>query len=249
MFLALSCLLAWSASLLALDLGDRAHKANGARWGLWWTVQGFILGYGVWAIQAVDLLIVGRSTGAAYDLNLVLASGVVAVGCTMAALRMGQTEIWPVRCGGIVLFGLGAYATSLVGMASVVSGPSGEAAPGSWGLGVSAVSCSIALWLFTLVNGQRDAWRPTASVRTRTLVALGLSVAVTVSHYSSLSTGSFTGTGDGWLGILGSGVSGLIDATTMVTVVAFATLLMLGVTVLSIVMNSDGSEVFQEHGG
>lgn len=243
--LALSFLVGGGAAYLALELAEHARRIYGGRWSGWRAVESFILGYGVWAAHCIALLAL-ESAAASYDPLRLVACGLLGVVFLVPALlpANGRSR----RLGGL-LAGLGVGAAHLLGLsassAHAASFPFAAGPLTVWAAG-SAAAYALALRLFTAVGGASTGVR----LKRKGVAALAWGGALLLADLGLRLALSPQGTGPASPAVphvlSGPGVWSPLDAGALSLLVVFVSCLALGVAVLGIVMNSDGSEVFYE---
>ena len=183
---ALSIAIAVLASYTALDLGGRVRSsASGLRW-VWLLGAALAMGGGIWSMHFVGMLAFEMGLPAAYDLDVTLASLLIAIGVTGAALAwVGRSRAGPrdVLIAGPVM-GVGIASMHYTGMAAMrVPGHFAYSLPVvALSVGIAAAAASVALWL---------TFRPT-NVWQKMAAALVMGIAVAGMHYTGMAAATIT---------------------------------------------------------
>ncbi|MFC6389736.1 MHYT domain-containing protein [Methylorubrum zatmanii] len=183
---ALSIAIAVLASYTALDLGGRVRSsASGLRW-VWLLGAALAMGGGIWSMHFVGMLAFEMGLPAAYDLDVTLASLLIAIGVTGAALAwVGRSRAGPrdVLIAGPVM-GVGIASMHYTGMAAMrVPGHFAYSLPVvALSVGIAAAAASVALWL---------TFRPT-NVWQKMAAALVMGIAVAGMHYTGMAAATFS---------------------------------------------------------
>ena len=179
---ALSFLVAYFASLTALDMGTRLRKANGKARRLWLIGSAVVLGGGIWSMHFVAMLAMnaGLPVGFAPGLtlfSLVVAIAFVAIGFHVVTMRETPSIARQLVAGVIV--GSGVSVMHYSGMAAMVV--PGLLTYNPWlvaaSVAVAVVAATAALWL-TL--NLRNWWQ-------RAVAAAVMGVAVCGMHYTAMA--------------------------------------------------------------
>jgi|GEM_PF-3043178 len=178
----LSFLLAYFASLTALDMGTRLRKSQGKVRRLWLTGSAVVLGGGIWSMHFVAMLAMNAGVPLGYApgltiFSLILAIAIVALGFHVVTVREKPSIGRQLMAGAIV--GAGVSVMHYSGMAAVVLpgwlqyDPKLVAAS----VVIAVVAATAALWL-TL--NLRNWWQ-------RAVAAGVMAVAVCGMHYTAMA--------------------------------------------------------------
>ncbi len=178
----LSFLVAYFASLTALDMGARLRKANGKARRLWLTGSAVVLGGGIWSMHFVAMLAMNAGVPIGYApgltiFSLLVAIAIVAVGFHVVTVQEKPSIARQLIAGAIV--GAGVSVMHYSGMAAVILpgwlqyDPKLVAAS----VVIAVVAATAALWL-TL--NLRNWWQ-------RAVAAAIMAVAVCGMHYTAMA--------------------------------------------------------------
>ena len=178
----LSFLVAYFASLTALDMGTRLRKASGKARRLWLIGSAVVLGGGIWSMHFVAMLAMNAGIPVGYApgltlFSLVVAIAIVALGFHVVTVREKPSIARQLVAGVIV--GAGVSVMHYSGMAALVV--SGWLVYNPWlvaaSVAIAVVAATAALWL-TL--NLRSWWH-------RAAAAGVMAVAVCGMHYTAMA--------------------------------------------------------------
>ena len=227
---ALSVLIAISASYAALDLAGRVTAASGRARLVWLIGGSTAMGIGIWAMHYIGMLAFRLPVPVEYNWPTVLLSLLAGILCSAFALvvvsrrRMGLTY----ALSGSTIMGCGIVAVHYIGMAAM-------RLPAECWFDFRVVALSVvlavvfsfaALWLAFYFRDEpkNTAWRRLGS-------ALVMGVAISAMHYTGMAAATFVPAGPA-LDLHAVSVSSLGTLG-----IAAATLLVLGLAVLSSVVD------------
>ena len=181
----LSFLVAYFASLTALDMGARLRKASGKARRLWLIGSAVVLGGGIWSMHFVAMLAMNADVPVGYApgltlFSLLVAIGIVAVGFHVVTMR--EKPSIPRQLAAGVIVGAGVSIMHYSGMAAMVVPGWLVYNPGlvSASVAIAVVAATAALWL-TL--NLRSWWH-------RAVAAGVMAVAVCGMHYTAMAATS-----------------------------------------------------------
>ena len=225
---ALSVVIASSASYTALDLAGRVNANEGRSSRLWLLGGALSMGTGIWAMHFIGMLAFELPIPVAYDTLINLLSWVLAVGVSGIALFVVQR---PEMSGanlssGAALMGLGIASMHYTGMAAMRMSPPIEYDPTLFvaSVVIAAGASLAALWIaFQL---RRKVSR--AAIPAKLGSALVMGIAISGMHYTGMAAANFV---PGSV-CLAAGVNGGLDGATLAVLVGIATLAGLATTLV-----------------
>src|SRR5438067_11549793 len=176
---ALSVLIAICASYTALTLAGRVAVARGRARIAWLSGGSVAMGSGIWSMHFVAVLACHLLVPIAYDVPLVAASFLAAVGASAFALFVASqstVEIARLLAAGICL-GLAVVTMHYTGMAAVRVPAHLSYSPTlvAASVAIAIVAATVALWLFLALRN--DDTRRGRSLRAAAAVVMGLAIA------------------------------------------------------------------------
>lgn len=225
---ALSVVIASSASYTALDLAGRVN-ANKGRSSRFWLLGGALsMGTGIWAMHFIGMLAFELPIPVAYDPLINLLSWILAVGVSGVALFVVQR---PQMSGtnlstGAAFMGIGIASMHYTGMAAMRMSPPIKYDPALFvaSVVIAAGASLAALWIaFQL---RRRVSR--AAVPAKLGSALVMGIAISGMHYTGMAAANFA---PGSV-CLAAGVNGGLDGATLAVLVGIATLAGLATTLV-----------------
>lgn len=178
----LSFLVAYFASLTALDMGARLRKANGKARRLWLTGSAVVLGGGIWSMHFVAMLAMKAGVPVGYapgltTFSLIVAIAIVALGFHVVTVKEKPSIGRQLAAGAIV--GAGVTVMHYSGMAALVLPGWLQYEPKlvAASVVIAVVAATAALWL-TL--NLRSWWQ-------RAVAAGVMAVAVCGMHYTAMA--------------------------------------------------------------
>jgi diguanylate cyclase (GGDEF)-like protein len=221
-----SLLVAILASYTALDLSGRISMLRTPTQRRLWLIGGALaLGMGIWSMHFIGMLAFRLPIAMGYDVQLTLASGLLAVGVSYAALWLvaSGTLGWRRLSVGGALLGLGIGGMHYVGMASMRMQPGIDYNPFgvASSLLLAMVAASAALWIAQRLRVERQ--RHLLAKRLAASVAMGLAIAG--MHYLGMASSSFAPDAI-------CGAAGMIDADALGSAVSVASVAVLLMTLL-----------------
>ena len=225
---ALSVVIASSASYTALDLAGRVNANKGRSSRLWLLGGALSMGTGIWAMHFIGMLAFELPIPVAYDPMINLLSWVLAVGVSGVALFVVQR---PEMSGanlsaGAAFMGLGIASMHYTGMAAMRMSPPIEYDPALFvaSVVIAAGAALAALWIaFQL---RRKVSR--AAVPAKLGSALVMGIAISGMHYTGMGAARFA---PGSV-CLAAGVNGGLDGAALAVLVGIATLAGLATTLV-----------------
>lgn len=224
---ALSYVVATIASYTALELARRVTKSEGHARHLWLGAGAVAMGLGIWSMHFIGMLAYDPHMPVAYDVPITTLSWVVAVLVSGYALFIGSrgkvnTKRW-ITSG--VLMGAGISAMHYTGMAAMRMAAELRYYPGllALSIAIAMVVSSVALWLFFMFSGREEG----ARFRYKAAAALVMGLAICGMHYTGMEAAYYVGDPG-----LTHAVSDPRSNLWLATSVGFATLFILGVTLL-----------------
>jgi two-component system sensor histidine kinase/response regulator len=228
---ALSVVIAIVASYTALGLAARATAATGRARGLWVSGGSFAMGLGIWSMHYIGMLAWSLPVAVFYHWPTVLLSFFAAVAAAGVALYIvSRPTIPPILLGaGGLLMGFGISAMHYIGMEAMrLPAMCQYSLPLVLLSVVLAIVISLAaLWLTFHARDER-----TASRGRKLGSALLMGLAIPVMHYTGMAAVSYglTGIPPDLTRTLGAAQFGILEVTV-------TTLLVLGITILTVIMD------------
>jgi PAS domain S-box-containing protein len=227
---ALSYVVAVAASYTALDLAGRVTAARGRARIAWLLGGAFAMGVGIWSMHFTGMLAFSLPIRLTYDAPTVLLSLLVAMVASWFALFVASRRVLslPSLIGGGLLMGLGIAAMHYIGMAALRMPAALGYDPLLFALSiVIAIGASAAaLWLAFQLRSNRSA--PRCWLALKAVSALVMGLAITGMHYTGMLAAHFTPEP----GAAPAATTG-IDALPIGAAIAIATLVVLGLAVIS----------------
>ncbi len=224
---ALSILIAVSASYAALDLGGRVTAARGWIRSGWLAAGAAAMGFGIWSMHFTGMLAFNLPVPVAYHWPTVLLSLLTAIFASAVALyvvsrkKMGRVE----ALTGSVVMGLGIAGMHYTGMAAMRLPAACHYSPLLVTLSfLIAIIASLAALVFAF--DYRDDLRGTTSAKVISAVAMG--AAISLMHYTGMMSASFIASAvlpdmSHAVSISSLGLSGIAVGTLVVQGVAILT--------------------------
>lgn len=188
--IALSVIIAMSASYAALDMASRTAATVGRPRHFWLAGGAFAMGSGIWSMHYIGMLAFHLPIDVRYDLPLVALSLLAAILASAAALFVVSRKTMgtaPLVVGAIVM-GTAISAMHYIGMASMRMDASN-----TWRQPVVAASVAIAivvslvaLWLAFRLRAEERAFAPQ-----KLASAAVMGVAIAAMHYTGMAAASF----------------------------------------------------------
>ena len=192
---ALSFLIAICASYTALTLAGRVAVARGKSRLAWLLGGSVAMGSGIWSMHFVAMLAFHLPIDIAYDVPLVTASWLAAVGASAFALFVAsRSQVgWLRMAGAGACLGLAVVTMHYTGMAAVRVAAQLTYDPFLVGVSVviAVVAATVALILFRWLG--TDHSRRGRSLRAAAAVVMG--VAIAGMHYTAMAAAQFTDVG------------------------------------------------------
>jgi PAS domain S-box-containing protein len=187
---ALSVLMAVSASYAALDLAGRVTATSGWVRSVWLTGGATAMGLGIWSMHFVGMLAFRLPVPIGYDWPTVLASFLVGIWCSAFALYVASRQkMGPLQAlvGGLIL-GVGIAALQYLGMAAMRLAAVCRFNPLLATLSVAlAILFSVAALL--LAFDLREETKGTPSRKIASAAVMG--AAISAMHYTGMASASF----------------------------------------------------------
>jgi len=224
---ALSVMIAASASYVALDLGSRITAARGRSRLVWLAGGAAAMGLGIWSMHYIGMLAFSLPVPVLYDLPTVLLSLLAAFFASGIALFVVSRRRLDLlgAVGGSMVMGIAIAAMHYVGMEAMRL-----PAMCHWNVGLVALSVVIAIVVslvaLQLVFRFRSNAKPFAPLRLASAALMG--VAVAAMHYTGMAACTFTP--ETWSGDLSHAVSISALGVTGITAVTFMVLALALVT-------------------
>lgn len=188
----LSLVVAFIASITALNMAGRLRATQGVASALWLIGGAFCMGIGIWAMHFIGMLAMGMATHVAYDVSLTLLSflaAIISAGLAMFVVQTGSLSLLRLTVGA-VLMGAGVCTMHYVGMEAMIM--HGELAYNPAIVALSVViavgASAAALWLFFRLN-------PSGADRPRFVYRLAASLAMALGisgmHYTGMAATIF----------------------------------------------------------
>ncbi|WP_263263762.1 bifunctional diguanylate cyclase/phosphodiesterase [Pseudomonas sp. RIT-PI-S] len=216
--IAVSFLVAMLAAYTALDLTGRIASARGRVACCWMAGGSLAMGVGIWSMHFIGMLAFRLPIELAYDLNITVASLLIAIGSSGFALWMvSQPSLpWPRLAAGALILGAGIAAMHYTGMAAMRLQPGIQYHPG---LFIASLLIAVGASAAALIIAYRLR-RHTPHVRlVRAGAAVIMGLAIVGMHYTGMAAARFpvgsycAALGDG--GLTGSGLLYLVVVTTL----------------------------------
>jgi len=227
---AVSVVIAISASYAALDLAGRVTAAQGRARYFWLAGGAMAMGLGIWSMHYIGMLALKLSVPVQYDWRTVLASLLAAILAAMVALyvvsrqRMGLGQ----AAVGCVVMGAGIATMHYTGMAAMRMAAMCEYDPllVIASIVLAVVCAFVALWLaFYLRDSKGVVWR-------KLLSALVMGLAIPLMHYTGMAAVRFTPSD------LLPDFSNSVSVTTLGTAgITLVTMIVLALAILSAVLD------------
>lgn len=181
----LSIAVAVLASYTALDIGGRIKEARGMARTAWLAAGATAMGGGIWSMHFIAMLSFSMPVPIRYDLATTVASLLVAIAVTAAALftvSRGALDIRRIVAAGCFM-GLGVAAMHYVGMSAMRMDAQIHYAPGLFAasVAIAVVAASVALWLAFTVEAW---WHKVAS-------ALVMGAAIAGMHFTGMAAAQY----------------------------------------------------------
>jgi len=224
----LSYLVAVLASYTALDVAGRVTAARGRSRVLWLASGTFAMGIGIWSMHFTGMLAFSLPVAVTYSVPIVLVSvlpAIAASGLALFVVSRPQFQLHQLLSAGVVM-GLGIAAMHYSGMYAMRMAAMSHYNPFLFAASVLiAIGASTAaLWLaFHLRNAYtiKGLWLKVGA-------ALVMAVAIVGMHFTGMAAASFTATES-----LSSAAHPAADNIVLAIGIALATLIILGLTLLS----------------
>ncbi|WP_136064030.1 putative bifunctional diguanylate cyclase/phosphodiesterase [Modicisalibacter radicis] len=187
----LSFVMAFLASLMALDLAGRLRETDGLASYAWLGGGAFAMGAGIWAMHFIGMLALHTAMPMRYDMAITLGSllaSILASALALALVRTPRLSAMRLVVGGGVMGG-GICLMHYMGMQAMQLERPISYRPDLVMLSVvvAIVAATGALWLFSRLNPHDVHQRAPWSVRC--LAALLMAMAVTGMHYIGMAAG------------------------------------------------------------
>jgi NO-binding membrane sensor protein with MHYT domain len=226
---ALSYVVAVMASYTALDLAGRVTASRGRARRIWLLGGGFAMGAGIWSMHFTGMLAFSLPIALTYDMPIVLLSLVVAMIASGFALFVASRRT--VSIARLLIsalpMGLGIATMHYTGMAAMRMAATIDYEPRLFALSiVIAVGASAAaLWLAIQLRSERISPRTWMGLKIGSALVMG--VAITGMHYPGMVAAHF-------MPVAGAApVAAGIDALPLGAVIGAATLVILGLALIS----------------
>jgi two-component system, sensor histidine kinase and response regulator len=224
---ALSVLIAVTASYAALDLAGRVTATSGWVCSAWWTGGATAMGIGIWAMHFVGMQAFMLPVPVAYHWPTVLMALLVTILASAFALHVvSQHELRPVRAFlGSIIMGGGIAAMHYIGMDAMRL-----AADGRYDTLLVILSVMLAI-VFSLIAllfafDLRDTIRGTIPRKIASALLMG--AAVSVMHYTGMASANFAHT------VVSPDFTHAVSISSLGTAgIAAVTLVILGVAIVS----------------
>jgi PAS domain S-box-containing protein len=223
----LSVLIAVLASYAALDLAGRVTAARRRARSSWLTGGSITMGLGIWAMHYVGMLALKLPVAVFYDWPTVLASLLAAMLASCVALFVVSRKtmgFFRILIGGS-LMGAGIAGMHYIGMEAMRLPAMCRYDPGLVILSVilAVVISMVALWLTFHLRDQATAtdWRKLSS-------AVLMGSAIPVMHYTGMAAATFLP-----MASTGSSVHAVAISSLSTVVISSATIIILGLTILT----------------
>lgn len=187
---ALSALLAVSASYAALDLGGRVTAASGWARSVWLTGGAAAMGLGMWSTHFVAMLAFSLPVPVSYNWPTVLLALLAGIFSSAFALYVvSRHKMGPVRAfAGSVIMGAGIASLHYIGMAAMRLAAVMRFDPLLVGLSV-LLAIVFSLAALILAFDLREETRGTRLRKTGSAIVMG--AAVSAMHYTGMASASF----------------------------------------------------------
>ncbi|WP_191992054.1 bifunctional diguanylate cyclase/phosphodiesterase [Bacillus aerolatus] len=221
---ALSFIIAFMASLTALDIARRIHFSKGWQRKLWLLSGSFAMGIGIWAMHFIAMLAHQLPVPISYDVFLVVLSVVVAVAASLCGLyftcqsKMNNTKLF---IGGLFM-GLGISGMHYIGMAAM-RGVHITYRPFFFSISI-LIAIGASIIALMLAFRFRESEKGISS-RAKLISGMVMGIAIAGMHYTGMVSAIFTPVHQG----TGVGASSDIDIYAIVISVAISTVVILGI--------------------
>jgi NO-binding membrane sensor protein with MHYT domain len=234
----LSYVIAVLASYTALDLAGRVTASRGQARRYWLLGGAFAMGAGIWSMHFTGMLAFSLPIALTYDVPIVLLSLVVAMIASGFALFVASREVLSLErllLSGLPM-GLGIAVMHYSGMAALRMPAMIDYDPPIFGLSIliAVVASSAALWLAFQLRSERVAPRVWLALKVGSALVMGL--AITGMHYTGMLAAHFTP-------IAGATTEAGIDALALGAAIGIATVVILGLALISSLVDQRFSEI------
>ena len=225
----LSLLIVGAASYTAFDLASNIKAAKSWMRYVWLIVGAFTLGTGIWSMHFTGMLALDMHHPMRYKTGLTLTSYLISVSASSLAFVFAAMKRFRIRMllfGG-VLMGLGLVLMHFVGMSAMVTATQ-QFKPVLLAVCVmiAVVASTAALWMTFYFSQQK-----TYSTLYRLAAALIMVAGVASVHYVGMAAAPY-------MPVQGTGVGqGRVSTLLLGFIVAFSSLLILTVTLVSLIVN------------
>jgi NO-binding membrane sensor protein with MHYT domain len=234
----LSYIIAVLASYTALDLAGRVTAARGRARRSWLLGGAFAMGAGIWSMHFTGMLAFSLPIAITYDVPTVLLSLVVAMIASGFALFVASRDVLSLErllVSGLPM-GLGIATMHYSGMAALRMPAMIDYDPPIFGLSIliAVVASSAALWLAFQLRSERVAPRVWLALKIGSALIMG--VAITGMHYTGMLAAHF-------MPIPGATTEAGIDALPLGAAIGIATVVILGLALISSLVDQRFTEI------
>jgi NO-binding membrane sensor protein with MHYT domain len=234
----LSYIIAVLASYTALDLAGRVTAARGRARRAWLLGGAFAMGAGIWSMHFTGMLAFSLPIAITYDVPVVLLSLAVAMIASGFALFVASRDVLSLErllVSGLPM-GLGIATMHYSGMAALRMPAMINYDPPIFGLSIliAVVASSAALWLAFQLRSERIAPRVWLALKIGSALVMG--VAITGMHYTGMLAAHF-------MPIPGAATEAGIDALPLGAAIGIATVVILGLALISSLVDQRFTEI------
>lgn len=220
-----SIVVAVLASYTALDMTGRVSIAKGRAASLWLTGGAFAMGFGIWSMHFIGMLAFNLPISVGYDLELTVASLLIAIASSAFALWLVcQEELpWLRLCLGALLMGSGIAAMHYTGMEAMRMMPGIVYIPGRFALSIiiAVLASGAALWIAFRLRRHSE-----KVAFTRAGAALVMGCAIVGMHYTGMAAAQFP------IGSYCGAVNNGIDTKWLAVLVLVVTLAVIAIALI-----------------